>query len=53
MGDHVRVEIFDDRIEIESPGRFAGLVDPTNPLAATGTRPHTSVIMASSKESRR
>jgi ATP-dependent DNA helicase RecG len=25
-GDHVRVEIFDDRIEIESPGRFPGLV---------------------------
>jgi len=24
-GDHVRVEIFDDRIEIESPGRFPGL----------------------------
>ena len=35
MGDHVRVEIFDDRIEIESPGRFPGLVDPTNPLAVT------------------
>ncbi len=35
MGDHIRVEIFDDRIEIESPGRFPGLVDPTNPLAVT------------------
>lgn len=31
-GDHVRVEIFPDRIEIESPGRFPGLADPTNPL---------------------
>lgn len=33
-GDHIRVEIFDDRIEIESPGRFPGLVDPANPLEA-------------------
>lgn len=32
-GDHIRVDIFDDRVEIESPGRFPGLVDPGNPLA--------------------
>jgi ATP-dependent DNA helicase RecG len=25
-GDHIRVELFDDRIEIESPGRFPGIV---------------------------
>ena len=25
-GDHVRVELFDDRLEIESPGRLPGLV---------------------------
>lgn len=25
-GDHVRVELFDDRIEVESPGRLPGLV---------------------------
>lgn len=31
-GDHIRVEIFPDRIEIESPGRFPGLVDPDRPL---------------------
>lgn len=31
-GDHVRVEIFPDRIEITSPGRFPGLADPTKPL---------------------
>jgi ATP-dependent DNA helicase RecG len=31
-GDHIRVEIFDNRIEIESPGRFPGLVDVENPL---------------------
>lgn len=34
-GDHIRVEIFDDRIEISSPGRFPGLVDVTQPLNAT------------------
>lgn len=34
-GDHIRVEIFDDRIEISSPGRFPGLVDLSNPLHAT------------------
>ncbi len=31
-GDHIRVEVFDDRIEISSPGRFPGLVDLSNPL---------------------
>jgi ATP-dependent DNA helicase RecG len=31
-GDHIRVEIFDDRIEISSPGRFPGLVDLADPL---------------------
>jgi len=31
-GDHVRVEIFPNRIEITSPGRFPGLADPTRPL---------------------
>ena len=25
IGDHVRVSVFDDRIEIESPGRFPGI----------------------------
>lgn len=34
-GDHIRVEIFDDRIEISSPGRFPGLVDLTDPIRAT------------------
>ena len=32
VGDHVRVEIFDDRIEISSPGRFPGLVSLEEPL---------------------
>jgi ATP-dependent DNA helicase RecG len=30
-GDHIRVEIFDDRLEIESPGRFPGLVNLDDP----------------------
>lgn len=34
-GDHVHVAVFDDRIEIESPGRFPGLVDVTDPLHTT------------------
>ncbi len=34
-GDHVRVDIFDDRIEIESPGRFPGLVNMRDPLHTT------------------
>jgi ATP-dependent DNA helicase RecG len=33
-GDHIRIEIFDDRIEISSPGRFPGLVDVLDPLSA-------------------
>lgn len=33
-GDHIRVEIFDDRIEIESPGRFPGIVNLSDPLDA-------------------
>lgn len=34
-GDHIRVEIFDDRIEIWSPGRFLGLVDLHDPSKVT------------------
>ena len=34
-GDHIRVDIFDDRIEVESPGRFPGLISLTDPLHAT------------------
>jgi ATP-dependent DNA helicase RecG len=33
-GDHIRVEVFDDRIEITSPGRFPGLVSLSDPLHA-------------------
>ena len=31
-GDHIRVMVYPDRIEIESPGRFPGIVDPMRPL---------------------
>ncbi|MFF0822010.1 ATP-binding protein [Micromonospora haikouensis] len=31
-GDHIRVEIYPNRIEIESPGRFPGLANPSKPL---------------------
>lgn len=30
-GDHIRVEIFPNRLVITSPGRFPGLADPTSP----------------------
>ena len=33
-GDHTRIEIFDDRIEVTSPGRFPGIVAMTEPTAA-------------------
>lgn len=34
-GDHIHVDVFDDRIEIESPGRFPGLVDFEHPERMT------------------
>ncbi|MDA8267029.1 MAG: winged helix-turn-helix transcriptional regulator [Actinomycetota bacterium] len=34
-GDNIRVEIFDDRVEIESPGRFPGIADAREPLQVT------------------
>ena len=33
-GDHIRVEIFSDRMQIESPGRFPGLFNASDPLHA-------------------
>lgn len=33
-GDHIRVEIFDDRLEVSSPGRFPGIVGGNDPLDA-------------------
>lgn len=34
-GDHIRVEVFDDRVEIESPGRFPGIAHSADPLRVT------------------
>ncbi len=34
-GDHIRVEIFDDRIEVESPGRFPGIAETSDPFNIT------------------
>jgi ATP-dependent DNA helicase RecG len=34
-GDHIRVEIFDDRVELESPGRFPGIAESRDPLHVT------------------
>jgi len=34
-GDHIRIDVFDDRIEVESPGRFPGLISLADPLHAT------------------
>lgn len=33
-GDHIRIEVFDDRFEISSPGRFPGIVNLSDPLTA-------------------
>ncbi len=33
-GDHIRIDIFSNRIEVSSPGRFPGLVNAANPLDA-------------------
>src|SRR6185312_14068911 len=33
-GEHIRVEVFSNRIEITGPGRFPGFVDSSNPLEA-------------------
>lgn len=33
-GDHIRVDVFDDRIEVASPGRFPGLAEASDPREA-------------------
>jgi ATP-dependent DNA helicase RecG len=47
-GDHIRVEIFDDRIEVTSPGRFPGIVSLTHPLDAPrfARNPHIARVCA-------
>lgn len=34
-GDHIRAEVFDDRVELESPGRFPGIADISDPFHVT------------------
>lgn len=34
-GDHIRVEILDDRIEVDSPGRFPGIANTSDPFHVT------------------
>jgi ATP-dependent DNA helicase RecG len=50
-GDHIRVEVFDDRIEISSPGRFPGLVDLKDPFDAVrfARNPHIARVCADLK----
>lgn len=47
-GDHIRVEIFANRVEIESPGRFPGLVDPNNPLKISRYARNPRIVRACS-----
>ena len=58
-GDHVRVEIFDDRIEITSPGRFPGVADDLGSAAlhrasrAIRASPACALISTSGRSSAR
>jgi ATP-dependent DNA helicase RecG len=47
-GDHIRVEVFDDRIEVSSPGRLPGLVDFSDPLnvARFARNPRVARVLA-------
>ncbi|WP_257181182.1 RNA-binding domain-containing protein [Corynebacterium cystitidis] len=48
IGDHIRFEIFPDRITISSPGRFPGLADPSRPesIARFARNPLVARVMA-------
>lgn len=47
-GDHIRVEIFPNRIEISNPGRFPGHTDPNNPttLVRSARNPRIARVCA-------
>jgi ATP-dependent DNA helicase RecG len=46
-GDHIRVSVFDDRIEVESPGRLPSLVREDNIRTTRFARnPHIARVMA-------
>jgi ATP-dependent DNA helicase RecG len=48
MGDHTRIKIFDDRLEIEGPGRFPGIVDVSRPeeIARFARNPRLARVLA-------
>jgi ATP-dependent DNA helicase RecG len=47
-GDHIRVELFPDRIEISNPGRFAGHANPNDPdtLVRSARNPRIARVCA-------
>ncbi len=47
-GDHIRVEIFPDRVEISNPGRFPGNADPNEPdtLVRSARNPRIARVCA-------
>jgi ATP-dependent DNA helicase RecG len=47
-GDHIRVELFPDRIEISNPGRFPGHADPNHPdtLVRSARNPRIARVCA-------
>lgn len=47
-GDHIRFEIFPDKIVISSPGRFPGLADPRTPesISRFARNPHIARVAA-------
>lgn len=47
-GDHIRVEIFPNRIEISNPGRFPGYADPNDPasLVRSARNPRVARVCA-------
>lgn len=53
-GDHTRVELFPDRIEISNPGRFPGHADPNHPstLVRSARNPRIARVCADLGSSR-
>ncbi|MDR0782767.1 MAG: helix-turn-helix domain-containing protein [Propionibacteriaceae bacterium] len=43
-GDHIRIEIFPNRIEISNPGRFPGLVDLSEPTSIIRTARNPRIV---------
>ncbi|HVF76101.1 MAG TPA: ATP-binding protein [Acidimicrobiales bacterium] len=45
-GDHIRVEVYDNRIEIESPGRFPGVVEDPRRVRRFSRNPRIARVCA-------